>query len=284
MMLGNIEVGSSYPVRIMGIINASPESFHKKSIKKIPDDIKKEARLMEDNGANYIDVGGMSTAPYSNTMISEETEKRRVQAAIKAVSQGCGLPISVDTVRSGVAQVAMESGATILNDVTGFNYDNKMLDIISRHSPDIILCAYSNQKNTGSIQNTAEILDCTIQKIQKYGADRARMAIDPSIGFFRDSNSPWCTQIDYSWVQRDVDIIRHLQHISRDMPVLVSASNKSFIGGILNGRGEDERLYGSIAAEVMSVVGGADIIRTHNVHQSLDAIRVASAIIQRKYI
>lgn len=274
-------MGSSYPVRIMGIINTSPESFYKKSIKKTVDDIKKEAKLMENNGASYIDVGGMSTAPYINTMISEAEETRRVQAAIQTVSQACSLPISVDTIRSGVARAAMESGATILNDVTGFNYDKKMLNIISRYSPDIILCAHDNQKSTGTIQDTARILDYTIQKIQKHGADKTRMVIDPGIGFFRDSSSPWYTQIDYSWAQRDMAIIRHLQYITEDVPVLVSVSNKSFVGNVLDDRSADGRLYGSIAAEVLSVVGGADIIRTHNVHQSLDAVRVTSAIIQR---
>lgn len=280
-MLGGIDVGNSYPVRIMGIINTSSESFYKKSIKRTVNDIKKEAKLMEKGGAHYIDVGGMSTTPYGDTMISEEVEKRRVQAAIDAVSQACSIPISVDTVRSGVAQTAIESGATILNDVTGFNYDKKMLNIISRYSPDIVLCAHTNKKNTGTIQDTVEIINYTIRRIEKYGADKSRMVIDPCIGFFRDSSSPWCTRINYNWAQRDISIIRDLSYMAEDMPVLVSASNKSFIGQILGDRSTDGRLYGSIAAEVMSVVGGADVIRTHNVHQSLDAVRVASAIIRR---
>ena len=282
-MLGGVNVGHSHPVRVMGIINASPESFYKKSIKKRADDIKKEAKLMEEDGARYIDVGGMSTAPYIDSMVSEETEKRRIRNAIKAISEVSRLPISVDTIRSGVAQAAIESGATILNDVTGFNYDKKMLNVISRYSPDIVLCAHSNQKSMGTAQDTAKILENTMQKVQRYGADKTRMVIDPCIGFFRDSDSPWCTQIDYSWVQRDIDIIQHLRQITEDMPILVSVSNKSFIGNILDDRSADGRLYGSIAAEVMSVVSGADIIRTHNVQQSLDAIRVASVIIQRKY-
>lgn len=282
-MLGGVNVGYSHPVRVMGIINASPESFYKKSIKSRADDIKKEIKLIEEGGARYIDVGGMSTAPYIDSMVSEETEKRRIQNAIKAISEVSRLPISVDTIRSGVAQAAIESGATILNDVTGFNYDKKMLNVISRYSPDIVLCAHSSQKSIGTAQDTAKILEHTIQKVQRYGADKTRMVIDPCIGFFRDSDSPWCTQIDYSWVQRDIDIIQHLRQITEDMPILVSVSNKSFIGSILDDRSADGRLYGSIAAEVMSVVSGADIIRTHNVQQSLDAIRVASAIIQRKY-
>lgn len=280
-MLGDINVGTSYPVRVMGIINASPESFYKKSIRKTTDDIKKEATTMEKNGADYIDIGGMSTAPYLDTTISEETEKKRIQMAVQAVSEVCDIPISVDTVRSGVAQVAMEAGATILNDVTGFNYDKKMPDIISRYSPDIILCAYSKRKSTGTIHDTADILNDTIQNAQKYGADTSRMVIDPAIGFFRNTDSPWCTQIDGNWYKRDINTIRHLQKLTKSMPVLISVSNKSFIGKILDGRDADGRLYGSLAAEAMSVVNGADIIRTHNVAQSRDAIRVASAIVGR---
>ena len=280
-MLGKIGVGPQYPVRIMGIINASAESFYKESVREGADEIKKEAAAMAEAGADYIDIGGMSTAPYLDAMVPEAVEFGRVQTAILAVSDACELPISVDTVRSGVARMALESGATILNDVSGFTHDPKMPDVISRYSPDIVLCAHSEQRRAGDEQDTAMLLAGMLGAAKKYGADVSRTVVDPAIGFFRNADNPLCTRIDRDWALRDACMIRHLRSIAGGMPALVSASNKSFIGKMLDGRPPEGRLYGSLAAEAMAVAGGADIIRTHNVSQSRDAVRVASAIAGR---
>ena len=137
--LGTVRVGGSNPVRIMGILNTSPESFYKKSIsigrEKIIDAVSK----MEDEGAVFIDVGGMSTAPYLSTMVSEKTEIERVVKAIKIIQHITNLPISVDTCRARVAEEALELGVDIINDVTGLRYDPSMPKIIDRYSPSLIL-------------------------------------------------------------------------------------------------------------------------------------------------
>ena len=128
--LGTVRVGGSNPVRIMGILNTSPESFYKKSIsigrQKIIDTVSK----MEDEGADFIDVGGMSTAPYLSTMVSEKTETDRVVKAIKIIQHITNLPISVDTCRARVAEEALELGVDIINDVTAVSYTHLTLPTI----------------------------------------------------------------------------------------------------------------------------------------------------------
>ena len=124
--LGPIYVGNSNPVRIMGILNTSPESFYKKSISISKERIRDAVRRMEDDGADFIDVGGMSTAPYIATMISEKTETNRIIKAVKIIQQISNLPISVDTSRATVAKEVLELGIDIINDVSGLKYDPMM--------------------------------------------------------------------------------------------------------------------------------------------------------------
>ena len=139
--LGNIPVGDSNPVRIMGILNTSPESFYKKSISIGKQKITDAVHRMEEEGADFIDVGGMSTAPYLSTTISEKIEVTRINTAVKIIQQTTNLPISVDTSRATVAKEALELGVDIINDITGLKYDMMMPKIIERYCPSLILCA-----------------------------------------------------------------------------------------------------------------------------------------------
>ena len=108
--LGSVSVGGQNPVRIMGILNTSPESFYKDSIRITKHDIVNTIKKMEQDGADFVDVGGMSTAPYLTTMVSEKLESKRVMSAIKIIQQVSNLPISVDTCRAYVAKQALEMG------------------------------------------------------------------------------------------------------------------------------------------------------------------------------
>ena len=148
--LGTVRVGGSNPVRIMGILNTSPESFYKKSVSIGKQKIVDAVHSMEEEGADFIDVGGMSTAPYLSTMISEKIEVARIINAIKIIQRTTNLPISVDTCRATVAKEALELGVDIINDVTGLKYDPDMLKIIERYCPSLILCAYSKKTITGN--------------------------------------------------------------------------------------------------------------------------------------
>jgi dihydropteroate synthase len=281
--LGSVGVGGKNPVRIMGILNTSPESFYKKSIQTSKQNISNTIKQMELDGADFIDVGGISTAPYLSTLISEKVEFNRISNAIKIIQKVSNLPISVDTCRAGVAKSALDLGVDIINDISGLKHDDKMIDVISNYNPSLILCAFSSKRVSGNnITLTKNFLKKSIDILKKFGFTSNKIVLDPAIGFFRKSGKgPFFTKISSDWVARDLQIIQNLNLIKQKYPILISVSNKSFIGELLGKENPFDRLFGSIAAEVVSVLNGADVIRTHNVLETKDAIKVASKLSKR---
>ena len=275
--LGAIRVGGSNPVRIMGILNTSPESFYKKSISVSKQKIADSARKMEAEGADFIDVGGMSTAPYLSTLVSEKIEKDRIVNAIKIIQRTTNLPISIDTCRAKVAKEALELGIDIINDVTGLKYDPAMSKIIERFCPSLILCAYSKKIITGTqLSKTEQLLKKSLYIAKSAKIPRSKIVLDPAIGFFREKGkNSFFTKINSDWVQRDLLILKNLREIKLNMPLLASVSNKSFIGKILKKENPSDILAGSLTAETVCVLNGADIIRTHNVEETKKAIMAA---------
>ena len=275
--LGAVRVGGSNPVRIMGILNTSPESFYKKSISVSKQKIADSARKMEAEGADFIDVGGMSTAPYLSTLVSEKIEKDRIVNAIKIIQRTTNLPISIDTCRAKVAKEALELGIDIINDVTGLKYDPAMSTIIERFCPSLILCAYSKKIITGTqLSKTEYLLKKSLDIAKSAKIPRSKIVLDPAIGFFREKGkNSFFTKINSDWVQRDLLILKNLRAIKLNMPLLASVSNKSFIGKILKKENPSDVLAGSLTAETVCVLNGADIIRTHNVGETKKAIMAA---------
>lgn len=275
--LGPIHVGGSNPTRIMGILNTSPESFYKKSIKTTKQKIIHTITEMENNGVDVVDVGGMSTAPYLSTMVSEKIESERILNAIKVIQQISNIPISIDTCRANVAQIALENGVEIINDISGLQYDPHMIQVIEKFQPFTILCAYSKDLILGDqVLKTKQLLQKSIQLAKSVNINTKKIIVDPAIGFFRKlGNGPFFTKINSDWVQRDLDILTNLFSIKQEFPILVSISNKSFIGKLQNKKDPMDRLYGTLSLEAISVINGADIIRTHNVLETKNIIKIA---------
>ena len=148
--LGSLVVGKKNQITIMGILNISPESFYKKSIKSTKSEISKYLRDMEENGANIIDIGGMSTAPYLKTIVSEKIESERITKTIKIIQNLSNIPISVDTCRASVAKDALELGIDVINDISGLKYDKNMPKIVEKYNPSLILCSYSKRLVKGN--------------------------------------------------------------------------------------------------------------------------------------
>ncbi|MFZ8921796.1 MAG: dihydropteroate synthase [Nitrosopumilaceae archaeon] len=281
--LGNVGVGGTNPVRIMGILNTSSESFYKKSIKTSKQSISNTIKEMELDGADFIDVGGMSTAPYLSTLISEKKEFNRISKAIKIIQNVSNLPISVDTCRAEVANSALELGVDIINDISGLKYDSKMINVVSNYNPSLILCAFDTKLVTGDpVMSTKNLLRQSLSITKKVNFPSSKIVLDPAIGFFRKSGKgQFFTKIRSDWYERDLKVLQNLKSIKQKYPLLISVSNKSVIGKILQKENPSDRLFGSIAAEVVSVLNGADIIRTHNVSETKDAVLVASKLSKR---
>jgi dihydropteroate synthase len=270
--IGDVPIDNNF-IKIMGVVNISPESFYKNSIKTSIDEISSYAKKLENDGADIVDIGAMSTAPYLNTMISPDEEIFRLKKAIKTIKESCKLPISVDTPRSIVAEEAIKMGAQTINDVCGLKYDNKMAEIASKYDIPVIIGAYDKNPSKllkGKSFSTKKILNDSITIAQKAGIKKTNIIVDPSIGFFRtEGNNPFFTKItNIPWYLRDIEIVSNLKELTKlSLPICISISNKSFLGKLLN-LTTNERIIPSLIMEVIAIINGATLIRTHNVKET----------------
>ncbi|MDP9197545.1 MAG: dihydropteroate synthase [Thermoproteota archaeon] len=283
VLVKNVQITGRGHVKIMGILNASPESFYAKSIAIDSESISQRAKELELEGADIIDIGTMSTAPYLDTMIPAKVEGERMRMAMKAVKEATNLPVSIDTQRAEIAKLSIDLGADLINDVTGLVHDKKMADVVSQSGLPIIISAFSNGHpgcNFGNIRETIGLLkkSINIAHLKKISDDN--IIVDPSIGFFRkDGTNPFFTKImKCEWYERDLDIISHLEKLDvLSRPVCISVSNKSFIGHVLH-LNRDERIIPSVIFELLCFLKGATIIRTHNVKEIKLALRTLMAL------
>jgi dihydropteroate synthase len=285
--IGNISIGNNFCPKVMGIINTSPESFYKKSIKTSTEEIQDTVLEMQNSGADLIDIGGMSTAPYLNTMIPAELEIERLQKAVSAIRQISNIPISIDTVRADVLKALVKYEINATNDITGFKFDKKMPIVVSELEIPAIIGAYQNKHDSnnrslsGDIYNTINLLTESINIAKSHRIIDENIIIDPSIGFFRkEGNNPFFSKIDgLDWYIRDLDILSNIALIcsSLNKPVCISISRKSFLGALLN-LDVEERIVPSLIAEIHCITNGASLIRTHNVKETRMAINIINLL------
>ena len=277
----------------MGIVNVSPESFYKNSIKINTEEIQDAVLGMQNSGADLIDIGGMSTAPYLDTMISNELEIERLQKAVCAIRQISKIPISIDTVRSRVLKALLKYEINAINDVTGLKFDKKMPMIVSESEIPAIIGAYHQNDNdsnnnynnklliTGDIYDTINLLAESINIAKNHNINDENIIIDPSIGFFRkEGNNPFFSKIEgLDWYIRDLDILSNISLLrsSLNKPVCISISRKSFIGTVLD-LDIEERLVPSLIAEIHCITNGTSLIRTHNVKETKMAVNMINLL------
>lgn len=263
--IAGLKVGDDQPVRIMGVINLSKESFYKNSFVS-SQNVHAAALKMIDEGADLIDIGARSTWPLA-AKITKDEERSRLIPAVRAL-EGIPVPISVDTMFSDIAKEALVAGASIINDVSGFTADEKMVNVVEKHSCPVILMASNNIPGDPVGMNAImESLERIISHAQNSGISPDSIIIDPAIGKWTPDK---LSMFDYE----TIDNIQRLRIFKK--PILAAISRKSFIGDTLN-KPATGRLYGSLAATAIAVRNGAHIIRTHDVAPTLDAVRIAQA-------
>lgn len=269
--LDSLLVGFGQRVRLAGVINVSPESFFSGSVRTAADDLAARAEAMAREGADLIDLGAMSTAPYKETQIDEAEEIRRLEAAVPLVLAASGLPLSVDTPRAAAAQAALAAGASIVNAVAGFE-DDALAGVTARSAKGLIIMA--RERPGRPDDPIGQVLFSWQQDLAlalRAGCDPQRIVLDPGIGFFRSGPLPW-----HEW---DCEVLRRLGELrTAGYPLFVGVSRKSFIGERLGRPDPADRLAGSLAATALAVAGGAALIRTHDVAATRDAVRMAEAI------
>ena len=271
-------------MRVMAAVNVSPESFYKGSVVTSPTAIAETVRAATQAGADIIDIGAMSSAPYLSNEISEEAEKERIRSALKAIA-GQNVVVSVDTMRSSVAELALRDGASVVNDVSGLKNDGRMAKVVRDSGASLLAMAHSSRIGRGTpVAQVRMALSDTLAIAEKAEIRQEKIVLDPGIGFFREEGAgrAYSPQRLMQWKDWDVAILRRLPDLERlGSPLCVGLSRKSFIGKILGLADAGDRLPGSLSATAIAVLKGVDMVRTHDVKETFQAIRVAEAVIGR---
>ena len=271
---GNVIYDLSSRTHLMGIFNITPDSFSdggiyfdgKINIEKIVED----ALKMEKSGADFIDVGGESTRPGSEK-ISIDEELERVIPVISELSKKTELPISIDTYKHEVAEEALKAGAVIVNDISAFNFDEKMPEITAKYNASCILMHIKGSPK--NMQQNPEY-DDVVKEVFKYLQDSVNIAedagikqiiVDVGIGFGKT-------------LEHNLTLLKNLSRFKElSCPILLGVSRKSFIDKIYPAP-MHERLDGTIAANTVGILNGANIIRVHDVAANKRAVRITDSL------
>jgi dihydropteroate synthase len=255
----------------MGILNITPDSFsdggkYFESNVKI-DKVIEDAIQMEQDGADFIDVGGESTRPGSESITIDE-ELERVIPVINQLKKKINIPISIDTYKHEVAEEALKAGAQIVNDISGFNFDEKLPEVTAKHNASCILMHIKGTPRDMQKNPNYENVVAEVYEYLKEGAEKAKSAgikqiiTDVGIGFGKN-------------LQHNLTLIKNLSKFKElNYPILLGVSRKSFMDKIYT-TPMNERLEGTIAANSIGIVNGANIIRVHDVLENKRASRIA---------
>jgi dihydropteroate synthase len=265
---------------IMGVVNVTPDSFSDGGLFIDAEKAVVRAEQLLDEGAAIIDVGGESTRPGTTDPVSEDEERRRVLPVIRDLKRRRpSAVVSVDTYKASVARAAVELGAEVVNDVSGFRWDPKMAKTVAELKVGAVLMhTRGRPEEWGKLPPIGDPVLAVKRDLRQWaetatlaGIKRDHLVLDPGFGFGKrfEENYP---------------LVAHFGELQQmGFPLLAGASRKSFIGRMLARDGKDagvaERLYGTLAAEAILILKGAHIIRTHDVRFAVEAARVADAIV-----
>ena len=275
---GNLEFHWGERTYIMGIVNATPDSFSGDGNTDIEAAVAQGCRFVEE-GADILDIGGESTRP-GFAQVSVEAEIRRVVPVIERLAAMTKAPISIDTSKYEVARQALEAGAAMINDQWGLKTEPRLAELAVKNNAPIMLM--SNQRDIGGYDaavgrdtaNYSEVMSKVIDSLRQSilvarqaGVPNENIIIDPGIGFGK------------TW-QQDIEIIRRLRELKvMGLPILVGASRKSLIKMVLN-LPTNQRVEGTAATVAISIANGADIVRVHDVKQMARVCKMTDAIVR----
>lgn len=262
---------------VMGILNVTPDSFSDGGDFVSIDAALGRAEEMIAEGADIIDIGGESTRPGSDR-VSDEIESRRVLPVIEAIANRFDAPISIDTSKSGVARRAVEAGAEIINDISGLRFDPAVGRVAAEtgsglalmHSRGAFETLHSEPPVDDIMAEVSAGLLRSLTEARTFGVKDEQIVLDIGIGFGKR-------------LEQNLELIAKLGKLQQEFsnfPLLVGTSRKSFIGKLLGGRPVEERIYGSIATAVVAVWNGANIVRVHDVRETVDALTLIGKLLK----
>ena len=252
---------------VMGIINLTPDSFSGDGLAADVDSAVALALKMECDGADIIDIGAESSRPGASPVSAAE-ELERLMPGLEAVCAAVKIPVSVDTYKASVAASAIDAGASIINDVWGFLADGEMARVAADAGVPVVLM--HNQREAryhDLVPDVIEGLNRCVSVATGAGVDEGNIVVDPGIGFGKTAD-------------HNLELLRRLPEIKEmGFPMLLGVSRKSTIGRLLN-LPQDDRVEGTAAAVSLSIVGGADIVRVHDVKQMVRVVRITDAVVR----
>jgi dihydropteroate synthase len=258
---------------LMGVLNVTPDSFSDGGKYSDPDRAFARAVELEEQGADIVDIGAESTKPGS-ARISAAEEMRRLIPVLKRLKDALGVPISVDTYKAEVAERALELGAEIINDPSGLTFEPQLARAVSNHNGGLILNHMRGRPETWAklgpmpdpIGTIARDLEATISRARHVGIDKTRMVIDPGLGFGKRK-------------EQNAVILGRLRELAGlDLPIMVGPSRKSFLAH----PDPEETRFATAAAVVAAVLGGAHVVRVHDVREMRAATDVADEILRAR--
>lgn len=259
---------------VMGILNITPDSFSDGGLFQDPDAAVARAFEIERAGADLIDIGGESTRPGSEGVSAGE-ELRRVLPVLEKLRGRLKIPISIDTSKSQVAEAAADAGAEILNDVTGLRADLQLAEVARRRKLPLILMHMRGEPRTmhkgpfarNILRDVTAALRRSLAVARRAGVAKSQIVLDPGLGFGKS-------------LAQSYELLARLPEIARlGFPLLVGASRKSFIGRVLGNAPQNERVWGTAATVSAAILGGAHMIRVHDVAEMVQVARVADAVV-----
>lgn len=264
-------------ITVMGILNVTPDSFSDGGRFNSLDKALFHAQQMIADGADVIDIGGETTKPGSERVSAEE-ELERVIPIVDAVKKRFDIQISVDTYKSTVAEEAILSGASIINDISGFTMDEKMPDVALKYQPTCILMHMLGtpltMQNNPVYENVCkEVFSSLLERAEHFSSmGIKKIVLDPGFGFGKTTDDNY----------RLLAGLKEL--VASGYPVLAAASRKSMIGNVLSADGKsvlpDERVAGTVAVHTIAVLNGASWIRVHDVKEAVQAVKVAEKYLE----
>jgi dihydropteroate synthase len=261
---------------VMGIVNATPDSFSGDGV--LADYAVARALQMIEDGADILDIGGESTRPGSQP-VSLEEELERVVPLTQALAARIDVPISIDTTKAEVARQAIEAGASIINDISGATFDEKMISTIAATDAGLILMHLrgtpwsmkASVAEGGTPDVIAEVLQfwsLRLDSARAAGIPDERIAFDAGFGFGKS-------------VEENLELLRRGRELTDfGFPTLSATSRKSTIGKVLGDLPADERVFGTAATTALAIAGGADMVRVHDVREMAQVVQVCDAALR----
>ena len=272
-LFGGRQLPLSRPL-IMGVLNVTPDSFSDSGYFMAFPDAVEHALRMEQEEADIIDIGGESTRPGAE-LVSAEEEMERVIPVIQKLREQTDIPISIDTYKAVTAEAALEAGADMVNDISALRSDPEMVELIATKKVPLALMhmlgtprdMQKNPRYDNCVEEIAQFFRERVDFCIKNGIDKSKLILDPGIGF----GKRLCDNLEI------LSGLRSFKQFA--LPLLVGVSRKSFIGMLhAVDSPSDQRLGGSLAAAVAAVINGADIVRVHDVAETVEALKVIQAI------